>query len=164
VPAIQGPKFVFAHIVIPHPPFVLDAEGNPVEQEGAFTLNNPDAKMPFEERAVKYLDQVRFVNRETEAMVRRILSVSEVPPIIIIQADHGLDGPLSSQMAIINAYYLPDGGDQYLYDTISPVNSFRIVFDHYFNGDYGLIDDISYYSRADTAFDYILVPNEHANP
>jgi hypothetical protein len=164
VPSIQGPKFVFAHIIIPHPPFVLDAEGNPVDQEGAFTLDNPETKMPFDERLVKYLDQIKFANREILSAVRKILEVSDVPPVIIIQGDHGLDGPLSSQMAIINAYYLPDGGDQYLYDTISPVNSFRIVFDYYFNGDYGLIDDISYYSRADTAFDYILVPNEHANP
>jgi hypothetical protein len=90
------------------------------------------------------------------------LERSETPPIIILQGDHGLDGPLASQMAILNAYYLPEDGDQFLYETISPVNTFRIIFNHYYGGNYGLIEDISYYSRHVDPFNFILVPNEFA--
>src|SRR5688572_1139695 len=31
VAAIEGPKYVFAHIVAPHPPYVFDRDGNPLD-------------------------------------------------------------------------------------------------------------------------------------
>ncbi|KPK91133.1 MAG: hypothetical protein AMJ88_14575 [Anaerolineae bacterium SM23_ 63] len=160
VPGLEGPKFVFAHILVPHPPFVFGADGEEVDQSGAFTLGGTNEEMPFEERAAMYIGQVKFINQRISLIVEEILERSEPPPIIILQGDHGLDGPLSSQMAILNAYYLPEGGDQHLYETVSPVNTFRIIFDHYFGGSYGLIEDISYYSRHVDPFNFILVPNE----
>ena len=48
-------------------------------------------------------------------------------------------------MWILNAYYLP-GYDGDLYATISPVNSFRLVFNSYFGGEYDMLEDVSYYS------------------
>lgn len=162
VPRLEGPKFVFAHVLIPHPPFVFGANGEEVDQFGAFTLGGADEEMPFEERAAMYVAQVKFINQRITLVVDEILERSETPPIIILQGDHGLDGPLASQMAILNAYYLPEGGDQLLYETISPVNTFRIIFNHYYGGNYGLIKDISYYSRHVDPFNFILVPNEFA--
>ena len=160
VPGLEGPKFVFAHVLIPHPPFVFGANGEEVEQSGAFTLGGADEEMPFEERAAMYVAQVIFINQRISLVVEEIIDSSEIPPIIILQGDHGLDGPLASQLAILNAYYLPEGGDQLLYETISPVNTFRIIFNHYYGGNYGLIEDISYYSRHADPFNFILVPNE----
>jgi hypothetical protein len=61
---------------------------------------------------------------------------------------------------ILNAYYLPNGGDQMLYSTITPVNTFRLIFDYYFGGDYGLIEDISYNSKSkEDTLDYEIIPN-----
>jgi hypothetical protein len=160
VPKLEGPKFVFAHVIPPHPPFVFGPNGEVIEQSGAFTLNDTDWEMQFEERAALYTGQVMFDNKHIERVVEEILKESKTPPIIIIQGDHGLDGPLASQMSILNAYYLPDGGDQLLYETISPVNTFRIIFDYYFGGNYGLIEDISYYSRHADLFNFTIVPNE----
>jgi hypothetical protein len=160
VPKLEGPKFVFAHVLLPHPPFVIGPEGEPIEQTGAFTLGDAGSEMPFDERAVLYIGQVKYVNQRIIRIVREILERSEKPPIIVIQGDHGLDGPLSSQMAILNAYHLPEDGDQLLYETISPVNTFRVIFDAYFDGNYELIEDISYYSRHDDPFNLTLVPNE----
>ena len=48
-------------------------------------------------------------------------------------------------MKILNAYFLPGNGKQLLYESITPVNSFRIVFNHYFDADYELLEDKSYY-------------------
>jgi hypothetical protein len=56
--------------------------------------------------------------------------------------DHGLEK--ENHGVNINAFYLPENGEQNLYPTITPVNSFRVIFDTYFGTQYGLIDDISY--------------------
>jgi hypothetical protein len=76
-------------------------------------------------------------------MVNSILSQSGPRPIIIIQADHGF-GYSGAGVQILNAYYLPDGGEQQLYPTITPVNTFRVIFDRYFGAHLGLLPDKSY--------------------
>ncbi len=60
-------------------------------------------------------------------------------------------------MSILNAYYLPDGGEQLLYDSISPVNTFRLILRHYFNEDIELIDDIALFSTYDNPYKYNTV-------
>ena len=84
------------------------------------------------------------MNARVEALVDRILAKSRRPPIIILQADHGprneapMDRPTARSLregaGILNAYYLPDSGGRGLYASISPVNSFRLVFRNYFGG------------------------------
>lgn len=32
IPDIEVPKFVFAHILIPHPPFIFDADGSSINR------------------------------------------------------------------------------------------------------------------------------------
>lgn len=49
--------------------------------------------------------------------------------------------------SILNAFYLPGVDASVLYDSISPVNTFRVVLDLYFGTGYGLIDDRSYFSN-----------------
>ena len=50
------------------------------------------------------------------------------------------------RLSIFNAYYLPGGGNEKLYPEISPVNTFRIVFNHYFDTNFEILKDESYYS------------------
>ena len=40
--------------------------------------------------------------------------------------------------------FVPDG-NKLLYDSISPVNTFRLVFNYYFDTNYELLNDLSYY-------------------
>jgi hypothetical protein len=54
---------------------------------------------------------------------------------------------------------LPGDGQEQLYETITPVNTFRLIFDTYFNGDYGLLEDISYYSEKGDQFNFVVIPN-----
>ena len=49
-------------------------------------------------------------------------------------------------MRIFNAYRLPPDGNKLLYDSITPVNSFRLIFNYYFGTDYELLSDRSYRS------------------
>ena len=66
-------------------------------------------------------------------------------------------------MKIFNAYYLPSVDKSKLYPTISPVNSFRLVFNEYFGGNYDLLPDKSYYSILQKPLDFTEIPNPCAN-
>jgi hypothetical protein len=63
----------------------------------------------------------------------------------------------------LNAYYLPDGGEKHLYSDISPINTFRIVLNHYFNTDLELLEDVHYYSYYSKGYvdveNYTIIPN-----
>ncbi len=156
VPSIPGPKFVFAHILLPHPPFVFGPSGEPIEQTSAFSLYE-EGRVPA---SIGYPNQVRFVNAAILGAIERILAVSRTPPIIILQGDHGYGRHARDKVSILNAYYFPGGGDEVLYETITPVNNFRLVFDLYFGGQFGLLEDVSYYSPYDAAYDFSEVPFE----
>jgi hypothetical protein len=83
-----------------------------------------------------------------------------VPPIIIIQGDHGpwLQSK-EKRMWILAAMYLP-GHEDKLYSTITPVNMFRLVFNSYFGGKYELLKDVSYFSPVPKLYDFSVIPNE----
>lgn len=150
MPELPGPKFVFSHIICPHWPYVFGADGETIEVV-SWMIEPTVVQRP------KYLDQVKFINKKVEIVVNEILSKSQNPPIIILQADHGsrlcCDAGftdtqcMQDTMRIFNAYYLPYGGDEVLYNSISPVNTFRVVFNFYFGADYELLSDQSYDSN-----------------
>jgi hypothetical protein len=142
------PKFVFAHISCPHWPYVFGANGEVIEVLPWYQSD----PLVME----KHLNQVKFLNGKVASIVEEILAKSQSPPIIILQGDHGSRYHCSNQYTnaqcmlddfdILNAYYFPNGSDGLLYKTISPVNSFRVVFDTYFGGNYTLLDDRSFHS------------------
>jgi hypothetical protein len=94
-----------------------------------------------------------------EKAVTTLLADSATPPVILIQGDHG---PWlqygSDQFKILNAYYLP-GHNDLLYPSISPVNTFRLVFDTYLGADYPLLEDISYDSPVPNVFNFTKESN-----
>lgn len=144
VPRMKEPTFAFAHVIATHPPFVFDADGD-IPAATLRNLSGGAVRWAYDKSV--YIDSVRYTNKQMERAIDSIISRSETPPIIIIQADHGMKyrlrgvGPLSlaRKCAILNAYYLPDGGNRLLYPSISPVNSFRVVFNRYFGADYRLL-------------------------
>ncbi len=142
VPRTDSPRFVFAHIVDPHPPFVFNRDG------GRLIKKDP---------AEAYVDEVMFLNQKVREVVTEILAKADHDPIIIVQGDHGFipwdrSVPervrLQSVFSILNAYHLPDGGRDRWYASISPVNTFRIILNHYFGANYPLRPDESYYSTV----------------
>jgi hypothetical protein len=92
-----------------------------------------------------------------------MIASSPTPPVIILQGDHGSIGSKpNTRTTIFNAYYLPGGSAQALHDDISPVNTFRVVFNTLFGGNYSLLDDVSYYSVYSTPFEFTVIPNKRA--
>ncbi len=138
--SIPGPKFVFAHIVSPHFPYVFDENG--------------DFKV-YEEANPGYFNNIRYVNRRTIELIKILLAKSKEPPVIVIQGDHGQDW--NTRLAILNAYYFPGGNDRFLYPTISPVNTFKVIFNTFLGKNEKLLPDQSYFSDYQDIWNFSLV-------
>lgn len=134
------PTFVFVHLLVPHVPYVFDEDGNVNEDPGYYSGEKAGPINDFY-KVNGYINQIRFINQAMLDILTTITNESVIPPIIIINGDHGMEG--DNRYQILNAYYLPEGIDQKIYPSITPVNSFRVVFDSYFGTHFGLLADIS---------------------
>jgi hypothetical protein len=66
-------------------------------------------------------------------------------------------------MSNLNVYFLP-GAEKSLYPTITPVNTFRVIFNNYFGQNLQLLKDVSLYSDYEDPFNFKVIPNAcHAN-
>ena len=146
IPKIAGPKFVHAHIISPHPPYVFNADG---------TLNPYAEDTPESEG---YPAQLAYLEPRILDAVERILAESERPPIIIIEGDHafGKEYVTSNLLAL----YLPDGGAQGLDEHMTLVNVFPTIFNTYFGTELELLPNESYTHTKDW---YESVPLEEWN-
>ena len=153
---LEDPIFVYAHILAPHPPFVFDEDGNPENPElqhtGADGDKFPDTRKEYIEG---YRKQLTFINGKLEIAVSKLIAESRSPLIIIIQGDHGprsskvdrspdssgLNPELREEFSILNAYYFSDENYEDLYESITPVNSFRAILPQYLGADYKLLQD-----------------------
>lgn len=151
---IPGPKFVFSHIIVPHPPFVFDKFGNHITPNYGFSFTDGnDYPGTDEEYQTKYIEQLQYTNELLKETIDAILSQSQNPPIIIIQADHGsrmLGGSQTTQdlcvkerFSIFAAYYLPGLERDSIPDDITPVNIFRIILNEYFKTDLDILENES---------------------
>jgi hypothetical protein len=177
---IEGPKFVFFHILMPHPPFVFDKDGNSNYSSDNFTLlDSNELKLPTDVYQEKYVEQLQFMNSKIDQIITSILANSEKQPIIIIQGDHGPGSYfdvhdyennkcLFERFSILNAYYFPDQNYAVLYPEITPINTFRLIFDQYFGLSYDLLDDRSFFSAKEDLLNFIEVTDvlnaQHCEP
>lgn len=141
MPYVEGPKFVYAHIVLPHPPYIFDRDGNPVRPDLFYDIGNILKPTQHMER---YVNQLIFTTKKVREAIDGILSNSNEKPIIILQGDQGPWWVGGGRYKILNAYYLPGKDKHPLYETISPINSFRVIFNLYFDTNYPLLEDKSY--------------------
>lgn len=160
-----SPTFTFSHIILPHPPYVFDHDGNEVLDT---TVLRGGWGGAANEQA--YIEQVRFANQQILDTVDAIRAASTTPPIIILQGDHGTwtgraDGNPShadvmrERMSILNAYLVPDGVRDLLYPTITPVNSFRAIDKGLFGDSIDLLPDQSWYGEDDSTLEPYVPAN-----
>lgn len=151
---IPGPKFVFIHIIPPHPLFVYGPDGSFTDPAAFLDENHHYTAASY---TLGYLNQTEYISGQLEIAL-------STPLVIILHDDHALwmqTGP--GQFKIHNAYYLP-GHTDLLYPTISPVNSFRLVFNAYFGTGYDLLPDTSYYSPIPNIYEFEEYSNPCLNP
>jgi hypothetical protein len=167
LPPANRPRFVFAHVISPHPPFVFGPQGEPLTPDDPFTLRFTfDASDPSREEYLQgYAGQVAFLNAELERIIGSILERSEGTPVIILMGDHGPDSNsgrvsyIQERMTNLIACLIP-GGQDALYPDITPVNIFRVVFNEVFGGSYELLPDRVLYSEYDRPYKFYDVTDD----
>jgi hypothetical protein len=91
--------------------------------------------------------------------LRSIIKQSTVPPIIVIQADHGFPED-TTRPRILNPYFLPGAEPGLVSDRITPVNTFRTIFNNYFGQNFPILVDRSFFlDSADGAGKIITIPS-----
>jgi len=145
-PSIPGKKFVFSHI-------------------DGWTLL---------EKSEVYPDEIRRVNQLIESTLREIITESETAPVIVLMSDHGrkpspeaieenrsifakyacYPNESLSQDYIeaswydvnnIEAFYLPEGGNESIYPGMTPVNAWRMILNYYFGTEFPRAEDRSFF-------------------
>jgi len=166
------PNFTFAHIAAPHPPFIFGANGSDVTPDEGYSMGDGSHLVSangitWRQYRDGYTNQLAYINKCVMKCVDNVLARSKQPPIIVIQGDHGpgslLDQEdpghtyLTERFSILNAYYLPNSEAGDIYDTISPVNSFRVILNRYFGAGYELLPDRSYFAAWSQPYKYAAV-------
>ncbi|MEM7224001.1 MAG: sulfatase-like hydrolase/transferase [Pseudomonadota bacterium] len=153
----DAPLFVFAHMLVPHPPYVFHPDGRFKTAAEAQAL--PERR--------NYLDQLLYSNQQIEALLDELLA-RDPQPIIILQADEGpfparysrdtegfdwrqaSDEELKEKFGILNAVYFPDRDYRGLQGDVTPVNTFRVLLNTYFGTQLPLLPDRSYSFASDS--------------
>jgi hypothetical protein len=135
-----GPRFFYAHYLVPHAPYTYDSSGNYRPED------------PKESIVTGYLRQSAWCDkliREAVASIKAAATPGR-PIVIILQGDHGLRfyEPARKQLsfAALDAVYCSDG------PWISPpgnshVNTFRILANRYFGKNYPMLPPKTFYLR-----------------
>jgi Sulfatase len=126
------PLYVFAHILVPHDPYVFAHDGRCLgrsESEArGWTLG--------------YAEQVAYADTIIRELVTTLLAPDRPPPVVLIQADEGpiperdpnvpwqeaTDEELRIKFGILNAFRFPGGDYRRLRQDMTPVNSYRALF------------------------------------
>ena len=157
----EKPVFVFMHVMAPHDPYVFGPDGEEVDYKYTFGPTGIAYLDPNEEKNA-YLNQLIYLTKILKDVIKNLQENSENQPIIIVQSDTGPSTKFGEtmnemhqvdRMSIFNAYYFPNGKYDLLSDDVTPVNSFRIVFDSHFETNYGLVDDRVFYSTYEKPYE-----------
>ena len=145
IPQLPGPKYVFAHLLVPHDPYVFDRDGSFMDREQVAAQGQPES----------YRRQLSYVNDRIIQLVDRIIAGSGDDAVIMLQADEGpfpqryranewafqwrdaTDAELEEKFGILFAMRVPDADVEAagFHDTITPVNAFRVIFNARFGTD-----------------------------
>jgi hypothetical protein len=174
LPLEGGPKFVLAHILLPHPPYVFDADGNYIESPANAGISEVEG----------WHGQLQYTNKRLETFLSELLAKPESEqPIIIIQADEGpwpeaygrdkygfdwttaTPDELEMKFGILNAWYVPGGTDSLgLRQDLTAINTFPTLFDRYFGLDYPALPDRVFASSWGRPYRSIEITDRFASP
>jgi len=136
------PRFVYAHIMLPHEPFYFNNDGSLVS-DTVIILHKYDTK-------TAYFNQLLYTNRLLADFIPLVTKAGKRERIIIIEGDHGFRDysvgiSQEKNFMNLNTYYFSDHNYSALYDSISPVNSFRVILNKYFCQSFPMVRDSSIY-------------------
>ncbi|HOR23408.1 MAG TPA: sulfatase-like hydrolase/transferase [Candidatus Saccharibacteria bacterium] len=142
----QG-KFIFTHLLLPHPPYVFNANGS---------LSDASIEPGSNGELVtqKYLNQLNFTNSKILPIIKKIINNSKGKAIVVLLSDEGFypqerignlgkstgdenmlnwsDEDLRAKYGILAAYHLPKVATQDIEKYANSVNIFRVILNRYF--------------------------------
>lgn len=160
---LEGKKYILAHIMAPHPPYVFAEDGGEVND---VNLTNADEGI---DRRHHYLNQLKFITKQATVMLKKIFNNSKSPPIIILQSDHGPASILGKReewsfnynqeavkerASILYAVFLPNGNYEGFSETMTPINTYGLLFNKYFGENNELFPDKTYYTSYDEIYGF----------
>jgi hypothetical protein len=136
-----APQFTYCHFLNVHGPWYFDSTGKrlPPMHVALAGANRTD-----------YLNNIIYANKSfIIPIVDSISNYARRPYIIILQGDHGFtENPEHKKNLVfqnLNAWYFSDQDYDLLHDSISSVNTFRIILNKYFKQNIPLLKDSSIY-------------------
>ncbi len=152
----SGSKFVFAHIMLPHAPYIFGPNGESVIPGTSLDGQSWDTRKA-------HIDQLNFANKKIIILIDELLSKNK-NSIIIIQGDTGSsfssdwknpsDDVIIERMSNLNAIYFPNNEYQSFSGKNTPVNTFRIIFNEFFSENYKPLEDKMYWSTSDSPYSH----------
>ena len=160
----REPRFVLAHVMLPHPPFVFDAEGRDVTPPGLFTwADGSQFRGTAAEFKAGYSAQARLTLATLRDLLGRWNRLSR-PPIVIVHGDHGsglgydMYTPVGSNTSGRMKIFLGIKGlDDASTLPKSPVNIYREVFNQRFGTLLPVLPDRSVVSSWPKPYDWTEV-------
>lgn len=140
----NDPRFVYAHFILPHSPYSFDSSGNLITSPPEFGMTRPQLR-------TAYLQQLGYTNKIMQELVEDIFAHTKRPVVIIIQGDHGIRFPEKQdkdlQFPNLNAMYFYNQDYRQLKDTMTNINTFRVVLNTFFGKHFPMLRDTSYFLK-----------------
>jgi hypothetical protein len=176
IPSLPGPKYVFAHLLIPHDPYVFNADGTFTGRAQVAQLGDLES----------YRRQLEYANRRILGIIDRIVA-SDPGAVIMLQGDEGpfperyqadewgfewreaTTEELEQKFNILFAMRVPDTdvAAAGFHDDITPVNAFRVIFNARFGADLPLLPDRTWaHQDLDHFYDFFEITDrlDHGSP
>jgi hypothetical protein len=164
---MPGPKFVFMHVLLPHPPYFFDDKGHHLCPEGG----EADWTLSETKSHKRYVEQALYTVGRMREFVSNLKTNAKKPYIVIFHGDHGsatsgslYDAPsdtyVKERMGIFEAVLFPGIDAARISDSLTPVNISRILFDSYFAATFPLLPDKSYMSNYTAPFNFTDVTHK----
>lgn len=133
ISASRKPHFIYGHFLITHEPHLYDNQGRLHTEY----LDTDPMKT--------YTTQIEYANFVIDDLITYILRHNKKNTILILMGDHGfrrLPEELNAfRFPNLMAIYFPEQNYKQLYETISPVNMFRLLLNEYFDQHLPLLSD-----------------------
>lgn len=167
-PEDAPPRFVLAHITVPHEPYVFDRDGSLVPTDVSRSRTRVD----------NFTRQLEYVNAELSSLVEVLLDrPREDWPLIVIQSDEGphpeaktsgsydwlTDASLAEQrekLRTFSAILPPPGSDLVVPEDLTGVNTWRLLLDEVLGTDLGLLPDQVFLYSPDAIYEVVDVTAE----
>jgi len=172
---LAEPKATFVHLLAPHPPFVFDENGGPVQPSGrTFTLldgKNLVEQIGKDKYRAAYVAQLKAINAKVLSTISTIDAKPHRDTITVIVGDHGprmnldwasskgtdMDEVKGTLMAVrVPERYKASIGD---IDKCSPLILLHRIATKIYGAQIPPVDDFSYYSTLNEPFTFVPMTN-----